>query len=224
MFWSYDYQHVHPNGKSPRRGERLTLCLLVTTQEDQPRSYMRQPCLVMRHTHTHGGSVANVSMTNSPRSTTSATYCIFTTHHGTSTNAHGGWAPGHVGSYNKIMLHFNVYGPGRENTWLRLYGALAASRRTAPVRRRFVREVPRLRRARHPRRLASQTRARCHHTVSRVLQCHHSRSTSCRRSNIGHRLAATSERTRANARLLVQVCCHTTRHAVPEYIRTSAAA
>ena len=52
MFWSYDYQHVHPNGKIPRRGERLTLCLLVTTQEDQPRSYMRQPCLVMRHTHT----------------------------------------------------------------------------------------------------------------------------------------------------------------------------
>lgn len=51
MFWSYDYQHVQPDGKIPRRGERLTLCLLVTTHEDQPRNCMRQRCLGMGHTH-----------------------------------------------------------------------------------------------------------------------------------------------------------------------------
>ena len=57
----------------------------------------------------------------------SATYCIFTTQHGTSTNAHGGWALGRVGSYSKITLNFNADGPGWRSTNLRLYGALAAS-------------------------------------------------------------------------------------------------
>lgn len=147
MFWSYDYQHVQPDGKIPRRGERLTLCLLVTTHEDQPRNCMRQRCLGMGHTHapTHTISCKCKLTEFKPRPTTSATYCIFTTQHGTSTDAHGGWALGRVGSYSKIMLHFNVYGPGWRNTWLRLYGALAASKRITLAARKSAREVWRLR-------------------------------------------------------------------------------
>ena len=35
MFWVYDYEHVQPSGEVPRRGERLTFCLLILDHQER---------------------------------------------------------------------------------------------------------------------------------------------------------------------------------------------
>ncbi|CAE7269002.1 unnamed protein product, partial [Symbiodinium sp. CCMP2592] len=69
-----------------RHGERLTLCLFIAVSDDQ----------------LQGRTTASQAR--------ASPYCIFTTHYGTSTNAHGGWDVKRVGSFTKITPRFNILG------------------------------------------------------------------------------------------------------------------